>query len=384
MHFLRGIEEWGRQRAIGVLSRAIPTQEISAREAGEILGKVAVPRILLIGIYQHMGQFLCATPLIRSLRFAWPDASIDFLGNPVNAIAAEKNPRLDRVWVWRKTAFWEWPNQMRKLRKECFDLALLLTTERSSATGVALARATGARMVAAYYSSLPGSTAKDAATLCHVRIPFGGEVNEVEKYLGFARAFGVPAQGLRPELVPSTEDKAAAESILSELSIPGKGPLVGLFIGGKAQRSDRLWPVSHFAVLANMLRDEGFRVVVLSPPPPVRSSSDTYLSTEHLRLREFRRLLPWTCPVFQEAQLGRVAAFIRRLNLLVCPDGGIMHVAASVGTPTLGLFFSTDPQVWRHDLPQAVLDGRGKPSSQMRPESVLNEVVRFLGVTTDQ
>ena len=94
---------------------------------------------------------------------------------------------------------------------------------------------------------------------------------------------------------------------------------------------------------------------------------------------EFRRALAWTCPVFQEARLGRVAAFLRRLDLLVCPDGGILHVAAAVGTPTLGLFFSTDPEVWRHDLPQTVLDGRGRPSSELRPETVANEVIRFLG-----
>jgi ADP-heptose:LPS heptosyltransferase len=381
MHLLRGFEEWGRQRGMSALTRAIPTKEISAQEAGVSLRKIPAPKILLIGIYQHMGQFLCATPLIRSLRVAWPGASLHFLGNPVNAAAAERNPRLNRVWIWHKTALWEWPAQLRSLRKEHFDLALLLTTERSSATGVILARATSARMVAAYYSSLPGNSAKDAAALCHVRIPFGGETNEVEKFLGFARALGVPTQGLRPELVPSAEDEAAAESTLSALSFSEKGPLVGLFIGGKAERSDRLWPVSHFAVLANMLRDEGFRVVILSPPPPGRASSDTYRSSEHLRLREFRRLLPWACPVFQEAQLGRVGAFIRRLDLLVCPDGGILHVAASVGTPTLGLFFSTDPAVWRHDLPQTVLDGRGKPSSQLRPETVANEVIRFLGVS---
>jgi ADP-heptose:LPS heptosyltransferase len=76
-----------------------------------------------------------------------------------------------------------------------------------------------------------------------------------------------------------------------------------------------------------------------------------------------------------------VAAFLRRLDLLVCPDGGILHVAAAVGTSTLGLFFSTDPEVWRHDLRQTVLDGRGKPSAEMHPDTVANEVVRFLEVS---
>ena len=73
-----------------------------------------------------MGQFLCATPLIRSLLILLARRSLHFLGNPVNAAAAEKNPRLNRVWVWHKTALWEWTGQIRNLRKEHFDLALLL------------------------------------------------------------------------------------------------------------------------------------------------------------------------------------------------------------------------------------------------------------------
>jgi ADP-heptose:LPS heptosyltransferase len=123
--------------------------------------------------------------------------------------------------------------------------------------------------------------------------------------------------------------------------------------------------------LADSLKESGLRVIALSPPPP-----------EHVRLDEFRRALEWACPVFQETSLGRVAAFLRRLDLLVCPDGGILHVAAAVGTPTLGLFFSTDPEVWLHDLRQTFLDGRGRPSLEMRPETVANEVIRFLGVST--
>jgi ADP-heptose:LPS heptosyltransferase len=380
MQFFTGLEQWGRERALNAFSRVIPTQEISAREAGKVLGQSTTARILLIGIYPKMGQFLCATPLIRSLSTAWPRASLHFLGNPANAAAARANPHLDRVWIWRKSGLWEWGGQLWLLRKEQFDLALLLSTERPSATGIFIARAIGARWVAAYVSPDPGAEARAAASLCHIRIPFGGEKNEVAKFLGFARAFGVPPQGLRPELVPSPADEAAADSFFSSQNLPAKGSLVGLFIGGKAERSDRLWPVSHFARLADSLKGAGLQVIVLSPPPPAGVPSRAFLSEEHLRLEEFRRAMSWTCPVFQEASLGRVAAFLRRLDLLVCPDGGILHLAAAVGTPTLGLFFSTDPEVWRHDLRQTFLDGRGRLSSEMRPETVANEVFRFLGV----
>jgi len=379
MQFFRGLEQWGRDRALGALALGITTREIPARQAGESLSRNPSARILLIGIAQRMGQFLCATPLLRSFSAAWPTASLHFLGNPVSAAAARANPHLDRVWVWNKSAFWEWSGQLRALRQEHFDLALLLTTERPSASGIYIARATGARWVAGYVPSVSGASAQYATALCHIRIPFGGERNEVEKFLGLARAFGVPPKGGQPEFVPSPGDEAAAESSLSNQHLSPKGLRVGLFIGGKAKRSDRLWPVSHFARLADALKEAGFQVIALCPPPPAGAPSNSYLPEEYLRLEEFRRALAWDCPVFQEASLGRAAAFIRQLDLLVCPDGGILHVAAAVGTPTLGLFFSTDPEVWRHDVRQTFLDGRGKPSSELRPETVANEVVRFLG-----
>jgi ADP-heptose:LPS heptosyltransferase len=380
MQLFRGLEQWGRERILGAFARGMSTRETSARQVGESLRQNPSAGILLIGIYQHMGQFLCATPLIRSLKSAWPRASLHFLGNPANAEAARANPHLDRVWVWRKSALWKWVGPVRALRKERFDLALLLTTERPSATGVLLARATGARWVAGHVPSVAGAWAQDVSALYHIRIPFSGEKNEVEKFLGFAHAFGVLPRGRQPELVPSPADEAEVTSILSSQNLPTKGSRIGLFIGGKAERTDRLWPVSHFARLADALKGAGFQVVALSPPP-AGASSNAFRPKEHLRLEEFRRALAWTCPVFQNASLGCVAAFIRRLDLLVCPDGGILHLAAAVGTPTLGLFFSTDPEVWRHDRRQTTLDGRGRPSSEMRPETVANEVFRFLGVS---
>ena len=381
MQLFRGLEQWGRERILGVFAKNMRTPEISAHEAGAALRQIPEPRILLIGIYPKMGQFLCATPLIRSLRVANQRASLHFLGNAANAAAAQANPHLNRVWIWKKSAPWQWSGQLRSLRNEHFDLALLLSTERPSATSVFLARATGARWVAGYLSPDPGSEAKSVAALCHIHIPFGGEKNEVEKFLGIARAFDVAPQGLQPELVPTPADEAAAESFFSSHNFSAKGLRVGLFIGGKAERSDRLWPVAHFVQLANSLKEAGLQVIVLSPPPPAGASSHSFLPGEHLRLEEFLRSISWKCPVFQEASLGRVAAFLRRLDLLVSPDGGILHAAAAVRTPTLGLFFSTDPDVWRHDTQETVLDGRGKPSSEMYPEIVADKVFGLLGIT---
>ena len=40
------------------------------------------------------------------------------------------------------------------------------------------------------------------------------------------------------------------------------------------------------------------------------------------------------------------SAVISRLGAMVACDGGVMHVSAAVGTPTVGVFGSSEPSVW--------------------------------------
>src|SRR6266700_1771070 len=56
------------------------------------------PRILVISL-RRIGDLLLATPLIRSLRRAWPRASIDVLVLPGTAEIVEGNPDIDRIIV---------------------------------------------------------------------------------------------------------------------------------------------------------------------------------------------------------------------------------------------------------------------------------------------
>ena len=55
-------------------------------------------RILVVSL-RRIGDALLTTPLIRSLRRAWPDAKIDLLTYPGPAGIIEGNPDVDRVIV---------------------------------------------------------------------------------------------------------------------------------------------------------------------------------------------------------------------------------------------------------------------------------------------
>jgi ADP-heptose:LPS heptosyltransferase len=54
-----------------------------------------------------------------------------------------------------------------------------------------------------------------------------------------------------------------------------------------------------------------------------------------------------------EKNVRNVTAIIRRMNLFISNDTGIMHVAAATPTPVLSLFGETDPLQW---APQRDID----------------------------
>ena len=72
---------------------------------------------------------------------------------------------------------------------------------------------------------------------------------------------------------------------------------------------------------------------------------------ESVHEQEFQRAYGKKCPVFRDSDLGRVGAILKKLDLFICPDGGMMHLAAALRVPTLTLFFGTSPDIWRPPVP---------------------------------
>jgi ADP-heptose:LPS heptosyltransferase len=189
----------------------------------------------------------------------------------------------------------------------------------------------------------------------------------VEKFLGLGRPFGLTVTRRLPEFSVKVEDRKAAQVFLEGHLTPSR-PRIGLFLGGKRNSPERLWPVGRFVALASSLENQGFQWLAIGAP-----------AGEERRLEEFLAGFSSSRPVFQDGNLDRVAALIKELDLLICPDGGIMHLAVAVGTPTLALFFETDPEVWRHaDERQFTLKSRDNQPSSLSVEEVARKTVEIL------
>jgi ADP-heptose:LPS heptosyltransferase len=62
--------------------------------------------------------------------------------------------------------------------------------------------------------------------------------------------------------------------------------------------------------------------------------------------------------------VSEIAAILRRCDLVISNDSGIMHLGAAMGAPTVGLFGPSTPQQWAPRGPRAsFVCARGIPCS---------------------
>ncbi|WP_207462702.1 glycosyltransferase family 9 protein [Azospirillum sp. SYSU D00513] len=144
--------------------------------------------------------------------------------------------------------------------------------------------------------------------------------------------------GLAPPPPPRLWLDAPAEAEADRLLGTGGGPL--LAVGPTANWRGKEWPVGRFAELARRLTApggalEGARVAVFAAGPE-RERAQPLLDALGDRAVD---LTGRTDPL-------AAAACLRRARLYVGNDSGLMHIAAAVGTPTLGLFGPGYPEAY--------------------------------------
>jgi ADP-heptose:LPS heptosyltransferase len=301
--------------------------------------------ILVVRQHNQMGDMVCATPALRALRRAFPEARLTLVTAPVNHEVVRHNPDLagvllfDRA-VWRRP--WRLAAFVRDLREVRADLAVVLNSVSFSVTSAWIAAASGAPVLMGgdsrpfgwdisrhlYSLELPGSPELDRHAVLHNLAPL--------------EAVGIAADGHETVVVPSADEAAAARELLRGL--PPDGPLTVVHPG--AGKRENLWPAERFAGVAARAAAAGDRVLVLQGPADgevvARFRAALAAATAGVPAREGARIA-----VVARQPVGVCAALLALADRFLCNDTGLMHVAGAVGAPTLALFGPTDPALWK-------------------------------------
>jgi ADP-heptose:LPS heptosyltransferase len=123
----------------------------------------------------------------------------------------------------------------------------------------------------------------------------------------------------------------------SHIAPDTKGPIVAMHLGVGPSAQYRRWPTERFAGLATALaKCQRDMTVVLTGSKSERPLIDDF------KKQFFGRSVDAT----DIGELEHTATLLRRCDLLVSADTGIMHLAAAMGTPTIGLFGPNTPVCW--------------------------------------
>lgn len=210
--------------------------------------------------------------------------------------------------------------------RERYDLVLALNPDLGSA--ILCDRIAGARKLGRVDTAdgelrLLGPWAKYLFAMVGDRT--GNLYNIVDVNMGLAGLAPAPQE---PALPVSAARLEEARELLRACGWRGGRPLVALQTG--ASDLHRAWDADRFAALAARLVDDGAEVALLGD------------AREADRAREVGEVAGR--PVIDLAGktgLLQLAAVAKACDLLVSNDTGTLHVAAGVGTPTLGLFFAS-------------------------------------------
>lgn len=145
------------------------------------------------------------------------------------------------------------------------------------------------------------------------------------------------AEDFSPRPIDIGQDAVAAVQRWWEERVPREAPYVVALHLGTGPMAYKQWPIARFAALAaEICRRAPGAVIIL-----------TGTGSDSNAVREFCNLFDGLA--VNATSLGSVAetaALLHRCDLLVTNDTGVMHLGASVGTPTVGLFGATSPIQW--------------------------------------
>ncbi|MEE9270485.1 MAG: glycosyltransferase family 9 protein [Candidatus Krumholzibacteria bacterium] len=279
---------------------------------------------ILVSRLQYLGDVILSLPLVQALRRRFPNAEIDYLTREQGAGALAGEAAFGRVFRLpeKHEGTVAMIRLVRELRRRRYSASIDLYSNPRSAL---LTWLSGAKL------RIGGARRVRRHLYTHaVRVPPSVRA-ATEHHLYYAKCLGVEGPPVKPSLVVSDAERTRARETLASLG-GGQGLSIGIHPGGKWEV--KRWPVESFVSLAGRLADRGDRVVVLCGP-----GEEGYRDAVRAELGE-RAVYAPVLPVRD------TAAIISELAGMVVCDGGMMHVSVAVDTPTVGIFGSSEPEVW--------------------------------------
>jgi heptosyltransferase-2 len=290
---------------------------------------------ILLVPYMWIGDFVRCHSVVRLLRARHPDRPIDVLTSMLCAPLIDYMPGVRKGVVAdlprNRLAYAQHKALADRLRHEGYGTVLVMSRKWKAA-------------LAPFLAGIPE------------RIGFAGEarfglINDMRwgerrlpRMIDQCGALALPKDATPPAGWPLPELRVPlsdAEAWRQQRGLDD-GRKVVAFAPGAVGPSKR-WPVAYYAELARELTAQNGAVWVLGSPGEAPLAAEIVEAAgSHAR--------DLTSPDLRNAILA-----LRLASVVVSNDSGLLHVAAAIGTPSIGIFGSTSPKLWAPLNPLAAI-----------------------------
>jgi predicted lipopolysaccharide heptosyltransferase III len=291
-----------------------------------VLHEHNISKVLVIKL-RYIGDVLLTTPVLKNLRVNFPDARLDIMVNAGTEEVLKHNKDINGVIFVERGSLIRQLAFIRELRQMKYDLVIDVTDSDRSAI---ISYLSGAPIRVGYNSE----NRWRGRCYTHVVQANRDKMHTVDYQLVALNLLDIPIKSSELVLLLGQEDEIFADKILTEYRLDNGRPMVLIHPG--ARWWFKSWPPEYFAKLADVIQNDLKCHVILAGGP---SDQGVVTKIQNLMTTQAVSLVDKTTVL-------QLAALLKRCQLYIGNDNGIMHVATAVGTPVIAFFGLTNPLLW--------------------------------------
>lgn len=286
-------------------------------------------RSLLVRATNWVGDAVMSTPALHALRKGFPHAKVTVLAKPTVAELLRYHPDVDEILLYedpgRHTGVSGRFRLVGDLKTRAFDAAILFQNAFEAA-------------LLAYLARIPiryGYDTDARGMLLTQKIPVSDAVlrkHQVSYYLDLLAPLDLEIAPMRPILALAPEEEVEADRWLETAGLK-VATLVGISPGA-TYGTAKCWNPERYAAVAERLAREHDAAVLIFGSPAERGRAEKILE----KMTSPAKIL---CG---ERSLRQSMALVKRCNLFITNDSGLMHVADAFGVPVVAIFGPTNPE----------------------------------------
>ena len=265
-----------------------------------------------------IGDVILITPLLSALKEIYPESIIDVLVSRKCEIVLKNNPVVNKIHKLNKRNFWQ---AIQNIKKGKYDLSVSPHSSIRSGVTAFLAGIKHRIGFKRYAQQLFLTNS----------IEHRKGVHKIEKNLDLMKL--LPEQtsnqvfNKQTKLCPTSENYIKADGIMEGFTSMKKV----LLAPGSVWFTKR-WPTEHYNELASMLLEQGY-MVILAGSPEEKALCDEIAGNQ----KNYYNLKNIT----GSFDILDTAALVEKVNLVVCNDSGMMHIANAMKTRVFAFFGPT-------------------------------------------